>query len=154
MNTFPFLAYIADAVGVPATNWEAPGIIFLKFLAIVFLVLLNGFFVASELAIVKVCASQPDTLTASSNRCARLAARHQPLRGLFIETISSSTFCSGACHILSGLAEAFAHLALVFPAKRDPVDRLAARLTKVRPGTGAMMMRNDNLPANLRLRPL
>jgi hypothetical protein len=38
---------------VPATNWDAPGIIFLKLLAIVFLVLLNGFFVASEFATAK-----------------------------------------------------------------------------------------------------
>jgi len=44
MNTLPFLTNIADAVGVPATNWDAPGIVFLKLLAIVFLVLLNGFF--------------------------------------------------------------------------------------------------------------
>ena len=48
MNTLPFLANIADAVGVPATKWDAPGIILLKLLAIVFLVLVNGFFVASE----------------------------------------------------------------------------------------------------------
>jgi hypothetical protein len=53
MNTLPFLANVADAVGAPATNWDAPGIIFLKLLAVVFLVLLNGFFVASEFAIVK-----------------------------------------------------------------------------------------------------
>ena len=75
MNTLPFLANVADAVGAPATNWDAPGIIFLKLLAVVFLVLLNGFFVASEFAIVKVRASQLDALTASSNGRARLA-RH------------------------------------------------------------------------------
>jgi len=51
MSALPFLANIADAVGVPATNWDMPGIIFLKLLAVVFLVLLNGFFVASEFAI-------------------------------------------------------------------------------------------------------
>src|SRR5215469_18117727 len=75
MNTLPFLTNIADAVGVPATNWDAPGIIFLKLLAIVFLALLNGFFVASEFAIVKVRASQLDALAAPSNGRARLA-RH------------------------------------------------------------------------------
>jgi len=75
MNTLPFLANIADAVGVPATNWDAPGIIFLKLLAIVFLVLLNGFFVASEFAIVKVRASQLDAVAAPNNRRVRLA-RH------------------------------------------------------------------------------
>ena len=75
MNTLPFLANVADAVGAPATNWDVPGIIFLKLLAVVFLVLLNGFFVASEFAIVKVRASQLDALTAPSNGRARLA-RH------------------------------------------------------------------------------
>ena len=75
MNTLPFLTNIADAVGVPATNWDAPGIVFLKLLAIVFLVLLNGFFVASEFAIVKVRASQLDALAVPSNGRAQLA-RH------------------------------------------------------------------------------
>jgi CBS domain containing-hemolysin-like protein len=75
MNTLPFLANIADAVGVPATKWDAPGIILLKLLAIVFLVLLNGFFVASEFAIVKVRASQLDALAAPSDGRAQLA-RH------------------------------------------------------------------------------
>jgi CBS domain containing-hemolysin-like protein len=53
MNIFPFLASNAEAVGAPAISWDAPGIIFLKLLAVVFLVLLNGFFVASEFTIVK-----------------------------------------------------------------------------------------------------
>ena len=75
MNTFPFLANVADAVGAPATSWDVPGIIFLKLLAVVFLVLLNGFFVASEFAIVKVRATQLDALAAPSNGRARLA-RH------------------------------------------------------------------------------
>src|SRR6516225_798148 len=75
MNTLPFLTNVADAVGVPATNWDAPGIIFLKLLAVVALVLLNGFFVASEFAIVKVRASQLDALAVPSDRRARLA-RH------------------------------------------------------------------------------
>ena len=64
MNTLPFLANIADTVGMQATNWDAPGIILLKLLAIVFLVLLNGFFVVSEFAIVKVRASQLDARSA------------------------------------------------------------------------------------------
>jgi CBS domain containing-hemolysin-like protein len=75
MNTLAFLANVADAVGAPATSWDVPGIIFLKLLAVVFLVLLNGFFVASEFAIVKVRASQLDALAAPSNGRARLA-RH------------------------------------------------------------------------------
>ncbi|HET9377687.1 MAG TPA: CNNM domain-containing protein, partial [Chthoniobacterales bacterium] len=44
-------------------------------LAVVFLVLLNGFFVASEFAIVKVRSTQLDTLAARGNELARLA-RH------------------------------------------------------------------------------
>jgi CBS domain containing-hemolysin-like protein len=75
MNTLAFLANLADAVGAPATSWDVPGIIFLKLLAVVFLVLLNGFFVASEFAIVKVRATQLDALAAPSNGGARLA-RH------------------------------------------------------------------------------
>src|SRR6201987_2509468 len=75
MNTLPVLANVAGAVGAPATSWDVPGIIFLKLLAVVFLVLLNGFFVASEFAIVKVRASQVDSLAAPSDGRARLA-RH------------------------------------------------------------------------------
>ena len=75
MSTLPFLANVAGAVGAPATSWDVPGIIFLKLLAVVFLVLLNGFFVASEFAIVKVRTSQLDALAAPSNGRARLA-RH------------------------------------------------------------------------------
>ena len=75
MNTFPFLANAAEAVGAPATSWDVPGIIFLKLLAVVFLVLLNGFFVASEFAIVKVRASQLNGLDTQGKGHARLA-RH------------------------------------------------------------------------------
>ena len=75
MNVFPLIASVAEAVGAQATNWDAPGIIFLKVLAVVFLVLLNGFFVASEFAIVKVRSSQLDALAARGNEHARLA-RH------------------------------------------------------------------------------
>ena len=63
----PFVAAImAVAAGetaqLPATQWESGEIIFLRLLAIFALVLLNGFFVASELAIVKIRGSQLDTL--------------------------------------------------------------------------------------------
>jgi CBS domain containing-hemolysin-like protein len=75
MKGLPFVVNIADGVGVPVTNWDMPGIIFLKLLVVVFLVLLNGFFVASEFAIVKVRASQLDVLVAPSNGRA-LVARH------------------------------------------------------------------------------
>jgi hypothetical protein len=63
------------AVGAPAISWDAPGIIFLKLLAVVFLVLLNGFFVASEFAIVKVRSSQLDALAARGNGHADLVQR-------------------------------------------------------------------------------
>jgi CBS domain containing-hemolysin-like protein len=57
----------SDIAG-PAANWEAPGVILLKLLAIACLVALNGFFVASEFAIVKVRSSQLDALAARGNR--------------------------------------------------------------------------------------
>src|ERR1700740_1823886 len=75
MNIFPFLASNAQAVGAPAISWDAPGIVLLKLLAVVFLVLLNGFFVASEFAIVKVRASQLNALAAQDSGRTRLA-RH------------------------------------------------------------------------------
>jgi CBS domain containing-hemolysin-like protein len=75
MKAIVFLASVAQAAGAPATSWEGPGIILLKLLAVVFLVLVNGFFVASEFAIVKVRASQLDALVAKGNVRARLA-RH------------------------------------------------------------------------------
>jgi CBS domain containing-hemolysin-like protein len=53
---------------VPATSWGGPGIIILKLLAVILLVLLNGFFVASEFAIVKVRASQLDALVVKGTR--------------------------------------------------------------------------------------
>jgi len=51
-----------DSAHLPATEWESGEVILLRLLAIFALVLLNGFFVASELAIVKVRGSQLDTL--------------------------------------------------------------------------------------------
>ena len=66
-----------DAVdfGSATVVWDAPGVILLKLLAIGSLVALNGFFVASEFAIVKVRASQLDALAAHGNGRAQLA-RH------------------------------------------------------------------------------
>ena len=46
----------------PAEHWESGEVIILRLLAILSLVMLNGFFVASELAIVKIRGSQLDTL--------------------------------------------------------------------------------------------
>jgi CBS domain containing-hemolysin-like protein len=61
--------------GSATVVWDAPGVILLKLLAIGSLVALNGFFVASEFAIVKVRASQLDALAAHGNGRAQLA-RH------------------------------------------------------------------------------
>ncbi|HET9376057.1 MAG TPA: hemolysin family protein [Chthoniobacterales bacterium] len=75
MNIFSVIAGGAEEVVASATSWDAPAIIALKLLAVVFLVLLNGFFVASEFAIVKVRSTQLDALVARGNGQARLA-RH------------------------------------------------------------------------------
>jgi CBS domain containing-hemolysin-like protein len=75
MKATDFLASVAETVGGPAISWEGPGIIICKLLAVVVLVLLNGFFVASEFALVKVRASQLDALAAQGVRRARLT-RH------------------------------------------------------------------------------
>jgi CBS domain containing-hemolysin-like protein len=73
VKVIPFLGSGPEPVGTPATSWDGPGIIILKLLAVVFLVFLNGFFVASEFAIVKVRMSQLDALAAQGIRRARLA---------------------------------------------------------------------------------
>jgi CBS domain containing-hemolysin-like protein len=65
---------VSAAAGV-AEHWDSPGVIFAKLMAIVGLVFLNGFFVASEFAIVKVRNSQLDTLVDEGNKKAVLA-RH------------------------------------------------------------------------------
>jgi CBS domain containing-hemolysin-like protein len=62
-------------IGSATMVWDAPGVILLKLVAIGSLVALNGFFVASEFAIVKVRASQLDALAAHGNGRAQLA-RH------------------------------------------------------------------------------
>lgn len=71
MNMLPFLA----AGGEVATEWASGGVILLQLLAILLLVLLNGFFVASEFAIVKVRSSQLDALVEEGNKMAPFA-RH------------------------------------------------------------------------------
>jgi CBS domain containing-hemolysin-like protein len=78
----PFVAAIlAAAAGdssqlpaalLPASHWESGEIILLRLLAILALVLLNGFFVASEFAIVKIRATQLDTLIEEGNSRARV----------------------------------------------------------------------------------
>lgn len=58
-----------------ATHWDSSGSIFLQLLAIMFLVVLNGFFVASEFAIVKVRGSQLEAMEEEGEKRA-IFARH------------------------------------------------------------------------------
>lgn len=58
---------------VPVIHWDTPWIIIGKLAVIVALVGLNGFFVACEFAIIKVRASQLDTLAEEGNPRARFA---------------------------------------------------------------------------------
>ncbi|HSH38852.1 MAG TPA: hemolysin family protein [Chthoniobacterales bacterium] len=58
-----------------AQEWDSGGMIVLKLGVVMFLVLLNGFFVASEFAIVKVRASQLDALVEEGHAQAKFA-RH------------------------------------------------------------------------------
>ncbi len=72
MTVFPLFLASADAL---ATSWESGGTIVFQLAIILFLVLLNGFFVASEFAIVKVRASQLEALEESGEARAAFA-RH------------------------------------------------------------------------------
>jgi CBS domain containing-hemolysin-like protein len=69
------LALLASAGSELTTEFDSPAVIVFKLLVVVFLVLLNGFFVASEFAIVKVRGSQLEALGDEGNLRAR-AARH------------------------------------------------------------------------------
>lgn len=64
---------IATASAAVATEWEPTGIVLLKLLAVLFLVLLNGFFVAAEFAIVKIRGSQLDAAAGHGDRRVDLA---------------------------------------------------------------------------------
>ena len=68
MDAHFLLASISAATEAPASAWDSPGILVLKLSAVLFLVLTNGFFVASEFAIVKVRASQLDALPDQRSR--------------------------------------------------------------------------------------
>lgn len=68
------LLILAASEGI-ATEWPSGGVLFLQIALIFFLVFLNGFFVASEFAIVKVRGSQLDALIESGNKKADFA-RH------------------------------------------------------------------------------
>ncbi len=70
------MAFIADAANFDA--WEPAETIFAKLLVILFLVCLNGFFVACEFAFVKIRGSQLDALAEEGDKRAALA-RHVTL---------------------------------------------------------------------------
>ncbi len=74
MNSFLFSSSavlpFADAL---VTRWDSPAVLVGKLAVIAALVALNGFFVACEFAIVKVRASQLDTLAEEGNMRARFA---------------------------------------------------------------------------------
>lgn len=63
------------ATPLPADHWDPAEFILLRVAAILGLVLLNGFFVASELAVVKIRSTQLDPLADAGNKRARIA-RH------------------------------------------------------------------------------
>jgi CBS domain containing-hemolysin-like protein len=69
-----FLSTLAVAEPLRA-EWDSAGMIGLKIFAVLLLVVLNGFFVAAEFALVKIRSSQLDTLIEEGNRRARMA-RH------------------------------------------------------------------------------
>jgi CBS domain containing-hemolysin-like protein len=70
-SLFSLLAMpIADII---ARHWDPPLLLIAKLAAIIALVLLNGFFVTAEFALVKIRASQLDTLAAEGNRRATFA---------------------------------------------------------------------------------
>ena len=75
MLNFPSLFFllampIADII---ARHWDPPLLLIAKLVAISALVLLNGFFVTAEFALVKIRASQLDTLAAEGNKRATFA---------------------------------------------------------------------------------
>ena len=70
MNIVPLCLASSEAL---VRNWDSGGTIALQLLAILFLVLLNGFFVASEFAIVKVRGSQLEALEEEGEKRAAFA---------------------------------------------------------------------------------
>ena len=70
MNAFLLLA---TAPGLVAAEWESADVVFFRLLAVVVLVLLNAFFVASEFAIVKVRSSQLEPLVEDGDRRATIS---------------------------------------------------------------------------------
>ncbi len=67
------LQFILPLADIVVTQWDSPAVIFGKLATIAALVALNGFFVACEFSIIKVRASQLDTLVEEGDVRARLA---------------------------------------------------------------------------------
>src|SRR4030095_14919948 len=67
-----FLAALPTA-DIIAQHWDPPVVLIGKFVAIILLVLLNGFFVVAEFALVKIRGSQIDALAAEGSRRAMFA---------------------------------------------------------------------------------
>jgi CBS domain containing-hemolysin-like protein len=73
---FSTLQVLADVAGEPIVHeWDSGGTIALKLLAVFALVVLNGFFVASEFAIVKIRSSQLEALEDETDRRIPFAKR-------------------------------------------------------------------------------
>ena len=72
---FPSLFFLLamPLADIIARHWDSPLLLIAKLAAIIALVLLNGFFVTAEFALVKIRASQLDTLAAEGNRRATFA---------------------------------------------------------------------------------
>jgi CBS domain containing-hemolysin-like protein len=74
MNFFFLVFYAALPIAdVIARHWDPPTVLVGKLIAIIVLVLLNGFFVVAEFALVKIRGSQIDTLAAEGSRRAMFA---------------------------------------------------------------------------------
>src|SRR5438132_4193672 len=67
---FPLAAFVAPAI---ETHWDSPGTLFFKLFVVALIVVVNGFFVATEFAIVKIRGSQLDALVDKGDRRAAFA---------------------------------------------------------------------------------
>jgi CBS domain containing-hemolysin-like protein len=103
MNTPQLLAAATEMV---PTEWESGGMIALKLAAVALFVTANGFFVGSEFAMVKVRASQLDTLIEEGNRRAALAKQITEQLDAYLSTVQFGITMSSLA--LGALAEPFA----------------------------------------------
>jgi CBS domain containing-hemolysin-like protein len=76
MNFICLAAGLGGGHGALVQEWESGGAIFWQLAVVVFLVLLNGFFVASEFAIVKVRGSQLESLKSADAAHALKVTQH------------------------------------------------------------------------------